>query len=232
MKTTQKKYSTSVQPVATINRRSLPVMKKENREIYMRKPIDSLDDYVVGPVPETEPPLPVLLRRTGEIEVLRPLAVWEHPVKLIPAASPYRFSWFHRSLAIGGGLAMIALVLLSAIFIGISDQRTSEVGDIAYIEVNDENAVTDDQLTSSDIFSIPDQEQATSQPAARSRRTTFAARVRPRTQPTAARPQLQIAEPEVTIAKFSPTTMIIYIENGVIKSRIEPWLTKPVSFSN
>ena len=118
---------------------------------------------------------------------------------------------------------MIALVLLSAIFIGISDQRISEVGDIAYIEVNDENAVSD-QLTSSDIFSIPDREQATSQPAARSRRTTFAARVRPRTQPTAARPQTQIAEPEVTIAKFSPTTMIIYIENGVVRSRIEPLL--------
>jgi hypothetical protein len=205
-------------------------MKKENREIYMRKPIDSLDDYVVGPVPETEPPLPVLLRRTGEIEVLRPLAVWEHPVKLVPVASPYRFSWFHRSLAVGGGLAMIALVLLSAIFIGISDQRASEVGDIAYIEVNDENA-SPDQLTSSDIFSIPDQDQATSQPAARSRRTAFAPRVRPRTQPAAARTQPQ-PEPQLTIAKFSPTTMIIYIENGVIKSRIEPWLTKPVSFSN
>jgi hypothetical protein len=206
-------------------------MKKENREIYMRKPIESLDDYVVGPVSETEPPLPVLLRRTGEIEVLKPLAVWEHPVKLVPADSPYRFSWFHRSLAIGGGLAMIALVLLSAIFIGVSDQKASEVGDIAYIEVTDENAVSD-QLTSSDIFSIPDQDQAKSPRVARSRRTAFAPRIRPRTQPAAVRPQPRNAEPPLTIARFSPTTMIIYIENGVIKSRIEPWLTKPVSFSN
>jgi hypothetical protein len=126
---------------------------------------------------------------------------------------------------------MIALVLLSAIFIGVSDQKASEVGDIAYIEVTDENAVTD-QLTSSDIFSIPEREPATSGPAARSRRTVFAKRVRQRIRPTAVRRPVPESEPQVTIAKFSPTTMVIFIENGVIKSRIERWLTKPVSFSN
>jgi hypothetical protein len=205
-------------------------MTNEDREISMRKPDDSLADFIVGPLPIVEAPLPVLLRRTGEIEVLKPLAVWEHPVKLVPATAQFRFSWFHRSLAVGGGLAMIALVLLSAIFIGVSDQKASEVGDIAYIEVTDENAVSD-QLTSSDIFSIPEREPATAEPAARRRRTAFVPRVRQRIRPKAVRRPVPESEPQVTIAKFSPTTMIIYIENGVVKSRIEPW-NRPVSYSN
>jgi hypothetical protein len=197
-------------------------MTNEDREISMRKPDESLEDFIVGPVPVAEAPLPVLLRRTGEIEVLKPLAVWEHPVKLVPASTPYRFSWFHRSLAVGGGLALIALVLLSAVFISISDQQASNAGDIAFIEVPDDKPAASDELLSSNIFSIPDQDQVASEPVARTRRIAPAVRFRPRPQPVKQQPQTP--EPQIAIAKFSPTTMIIYIENGVVRSRIEPWL--------
>jgi hypothetical protein len=206
-------------------------MTNEDREISMRKPDESLEDFIVGPVQIMEPPLPVLLRRTGEIEVLRPLAVWERPAKLVPARAPYRFSWFHRSLAVGGGLAMIALVLLSAIFIGIADQRASEVGDIAFIEVPDDNATVSDELKSSDIFNIPDQQAAVFEPRAIVRRSKNAARTRMRVLRPAARPAVKELEPQITVAKFSPTTRIIYIENGVVRSRVEPW-NRSASFSN
>jgi hypothetical protein len=105
----------------------------------MKYPKESLDDFVVPALEPTEPPHAVRLRLTGEVEVLKPLARWEGPAKMVPIAveiadgrswfdrsladrAPASLSWFHRSLALGGTVAMVALVLTSAIVIGMYDR--------------------------------------------------------------------------------------------------------------
>ena len=84
----------------------------------MRKPDQSLDEYIVRPASElaSGPPRSVLLRRTGEVEVLEPLIRLEDRTK--PARTSFRASrsyqplWFRRFVAVGSGaLVLIALVL-------------------------------------------------------------------------------------------------------------------------
>src|SRR5687767_13054104 len=97
----------------------------------MWKPDENLDDYVVTPDPDADPkpPLAVSLRRTGELEVLKPLTRLEaHEKRIRTAFKAFRPLvvpqplWFRRFLAVGsGGLVMIALILVSAILVGIND---------------------------------------------------------------------------------------------------------------
>lgn len=203
----------------------------------MLKPNESLDDYVVRALPEpAEPPLPVSLRFTGEVEVLKPLARWERPVKLVPAgveSAPQRLSWFHRSLVMGGGFAVAALVLASAIVIGVSDATSGpETAQIDFIEVpaGGVEAVTPEEPLSADIFSAASAHQPEETAAFRIRkyrktRVNIArsnAPVRTRLRKPFVRPN---KEPNGSlVSRFVPTTLIIYIENGFIRSRTEPWL--------
>src|SRR5688572_24779291 len=96
----------------------------------MQKPQESLDDFFnrIEPLATTPPPA-VELRPTGEFETLKPLARWEWPPIPAPVGeqisvqpAPLRLSWFHRSLIFGGGVAVIALIFLSAIFTAISER--------------------------------------------------------------------------------------------------------------
>jgi hypothetical protein len=209
----------------------------------MWRPEESLDDYIVKPEPVAEPPAVVSVRFTGEVEVLKPLARWERPAKLVPAvietqlypAPQYRLSWFHRSLVVGGGLAMAALVLASAVIIGISDKGPSP--DVAQVQTADDEETTvnvasaDKNLPveeplSSDIFSTSSNGTASENstvPKARSRSNRFdlvrSAYRAPRSV-AARRPQPST----LYVSQFTPTTLVIYIENGVIRSRTEPWL--------
>ena len=225
----------------------------------MQKPDESLDEYIVKPEPELAkvPPSPVSLRFTGEVEVLRPLARWEHPVKLVAAsdetflsaAPPYRMSWFHRSLAVGGGLAMAVLVLASAMFIGISDP--SEAPDLARVGSNADPSdfpvyqpiyqrqMASEDTLASDIFDIPNGDLATSRSVRRSAFRTGRSAVRSsaRRHATNAPIRLQHApHADIVISQFAPTTLVIYVENGAVKSRIEPWLVagnnRSISFTN
>ena len=68
-----------------------------------------------------EPPRSVSLQRTGEVEVLKPLARVEVR-KGLRAFRPNQPLWFRRVLLAGSvGLVAIGLVLVSAILVGIND---------------------------------------------------------------------------------------------------------------
>ena len=205
----------------------------------MRKPYESLDDFIVKATPENvDPPRPVSLRLTGEVEVLKPLARWEHPGQIAPTKAeiqlrpvPHRFSWFHRSLLVGGGITMTALVFTSAILIGVSDSAVPpETANVEFIEVPNEaeRLLPEEAPLSSDIFSTSESGEETGPvrtPVRRANRNRFrraAAPVRTTVRKALPRPAKQ--PHQLLVSKFVPTTLVIYIENGLIKSRIEPWL--------
>jgi hypothetical protein len=112
---------------------------------------------------------------------------------------------------------MSALVLISAILIEMSDESTRT--DVASRVGSDAEPTQADGPF--DILSHSNFEAVTAietgRPAARRRsvkgRLQLAHRVRPDVRP------LQFAEP-----RFVPTTLVIYPENGEIKTRIEPWI--------
>lgn len=212
----------------------------------MRKPDESLDDYVVKPEPEVAavPPSPVSLRFTGEVEVLRPLARWEHPVKIVPAnnetflrpAPPYRMSWFHRSLAIGGGISMAALVLASAMFIGITEPSPEPETAKLYI-AEDQNefpiyqtpaARPADEQLSSDIFELSGSDSVAFTSASRASRSRARFWHKSRAQQAVAQ-NVATPQPQLAVSQFEPTTLVIYVEDGVVRTRTERWT---VSYSN
>ena len=194
----------------------------------MRKPNQSLDDYNIRPDPEVtaEPPRSVLLQRTGEIEVLQPLTRAEVRTKRgrYTFRAPYQPLWFRRFLAVGSGaLVMIAFVLVSAILVGINDPTAGP--EVATIGNADEVLAQPEEPYSFDV-STPSTFASTSRDAnivrSITRRRTARSVVRlvhinkPKRQ---FRPPPQAEEP-----KFVPTTLVIYAENGVINTRIEPWI--------
>jgi hypothetical protein len=219
----------------------------------MRKPDESLD-LVVEAAPEklAEPPRPVSLRFTREIEVLKPLARSEGPAKSEEAAavdtsvSPDapRLSWFHRSLVAGGGLAMIAIILASAVFISTYDppaepavSQIDTAGDPSEVAIDAQPVDTllpAEEPPVSDIFVLAGSQpraadspksKKTSQPAFRIPRSVFSSSARPRLQPPAYPPPPKPPPSPRLVPDFVPTTLVIYVEKGEIKTRIEPQLT-------
>ena len=212
----------------------------------MQKPQESLDDFFNSIEPqEATPPSAVSLRPTGVVEVLSPLALDQEFAKapnglLLHHGAP-RISWFHRSLIFGGAaVAAVALIFLSAVFIAISE--TSEVAAIDSIdspafpsdtEIDDSLALAEEPATAdiftSTISAIVLGELRTLRPVVRSRR------IAPRVHHAADIPRRRPSTPAQG-TNFVPTTLVIYAENGEIKSRIEPNLTAvnkiPASFSN
>jgi hypothetical protein len=116
---------------------------------------------------------------------------------------------------------MIALVLVSAIFFGINDPAAGP--DFATNARPDDVMTQPEEPYSFDLSSPTAFEPATGavdivRSITRRRPARSSIRVavnRPRLR---ARP---LAVPEVP--KFVPTTLVIYAENGVINTRIEPW---------
>lgn len=191
----------------------------------MWKPDESLDDYSVAPPEETlsKPPRAVSLRSTGAVEVLRPLG----PDDVLKVRRSYRLTrlprpqpiWFRRVLIAGcTGIVMIALVLVSAIFVGLND---SAVGpDLATI-----GDTTDNTGSTQGLYDVDLSYPVTLLPA--NRRSYVRSKAKWRSarpvvvvsKPKIERPSLQVIEP-----KFIPTTLVIFPKDGVITSRIEPWL--------
>ena len=211
----------------------------------MQKPQESLDDFLNSIEPQpASPPSTVSLRPTGEVEVLSPLALDQASARtanglLLQHGAP-RISWFHRSLIFGGGaVAAFAIIFLSAVFIAISEpsDRASVVGvdTSGYPSdepIDDSLAPVDEPATATDILTsaIASQvfgELPTVRPVVRTQRSDPQAH-RSAYIPRTSRP--------ARVPSFVPTTLIIYPENGEIKTRIEPTLTAaykiPVSFSN
>lgn len=207
----------------------------------MWKPDQSLDDFVGGPAPEvtSKPPRSISLRGTGEIEVLKPLIrpeVRAEPARIaFKASRPLQPLWFRRFLAVGSGaLVMIAMVLVSAIFVGISDPGAGP--DLATNWKPDDKFVQPEEPFSFDPSSPWNFELATGGVDV-VRSSTRRRVTRPRTYLAANRSKHEIRPlPQPEQPKFVPTTLVIYAENGVINTRVEPWLQaddkKTTTFNN
>ncbi len=213
----------------------------------MQKPQESLDDFLnsIEPQPAT-PPSIVSLRPTGKVEVLNPLPLDQAPGKtanrlLLDHGAP-RISWFHRSLIFGGAsAAAVTIIFLSALFIAVSE--SSDRVSLESVDTTpnyESDASIDDSLVNAEetatatvaapeiASQIVGELRSDRRPVVRSKRgklriqrAAFIPRRTPRPAPS---------------PSFIPTTLIIYPENGEIKTRIEPTLSaaykSPVSFSN
>lgn len=179
----------------------------------MRKPDESLDDYNVTPSRQitSKPPREVTLQRTGKVKVLTPLTAREVFQHFGARRQPL---WFRRFLLVGSGaLVMTAMILISAILVGINDDGTS----VAVYDTPDETVAQPMELFTFDIPQPSTAGTATGEievvPVSTKRRP--ARRISHRT---------MRRMPPLSQPKFVPTTLIIYAEGGVIKRRIEPWV--------
>lgn len=211
----------------------------------MQKPQESLDDFLNSIEPQTATaPSTVLLRPTGEVEVLSPLALDQASAKtangLLLQHGPPRISWFHRSLIFGGGAAAaIVIIFLSAVFIAVSEPSDIAAADgienLGYpsdASIDDSVASAEEPATDEIFISVISPlvfgELRTDRPVVRFQRNT------PRVHRAAYIPRRTLKPRQVP--SFVPTTLVIYPENGEIKTRIEPSLTAaykiPASFAN
>ena len=199
----------------------------------MRKPNESLDQFIVKATPKAaELPAPVSLHLTGEVEVLKPLETSE------AGKRGARISWFQLGLGVAGGVAMIAMILLSAVLIEISDAGSerarlefdSYLSDEALDEQPDGTLNQVDTPSISDIFPASSPFGIDQLPVARA--TSRVRRSKPRARLAAYRPPHRIRHTPV-VTEFVPTTLVIYAEDGEIKTRIERHISavykKPLS---
>ena len=216
----------------------------------MRIPNESLDDFNISAAPKPAgPPAARRVRPSGLVEVVKPLARLEDFAKVDaatestpfpPGASggPQRLSWFHQSLAVCGAFALIVLFLMAGLFIGISERPTELVpgrSDVAMNRPPDDAPTFAAEPFTSDRFADEGSPSASDglrvvRPAARRMNA------RPRLSLAAYRPRRRPLPPQYVVSQFVPTTLVIYAENGEIKTRIEPWLAagykRPLAFPN
>jgi hypothetical protein len=209
----------------------------------MRKPNESLDDFMVK-VQETdvEPPRAVTLRSTGEVEVLKPLAVFDFTAKREAVAddsAPLGLSWFHRSLVAGGAFAIVAIVLASAIFIAMYDgnesTEVSEASEVAGVPEATVASDVPDAATGPSTADISTNAELSDASMIRTPQSALRNQEDSRSAVRTRKPRRQPLRSQYTASDFTPTTLVIYIEKGQIKTRIEPQLTadkKPQTFSN
>jgi len=163
-----------------------------------------------------------------------------------------RLSWYHRSLALSGATTLAALVVGTATFIGIYGPPAGSVAKSSDVATNfqtagepdsstevadadtdtslpddatDQDGDKSDLLSSSDSTStfqalpaVPSRARARAKLIRRSKPRVLFAAYRPRPRPLLHRPQL-------IVSSFVPTTLVIFVENGEVKTRIEPWLS-------
>jgi hypothetical protein len=199
----------------------------------MRIPNESLDDFNSNAAqPEAVAPPPVLsLRLTGDTELLKPLASGEDPVKSEAAvgdapvrATLQRISWFHRSLAVGGGLAIIALLLSITFYTAIYGPPAEPVSEAATDGQPADTLTPSEEPDTSDLLSAVDSPFAFDGLAA-VRKVPIPRHARARGLHSIYRPRRLVRRPQLMASDFVPTALIIYAENGEIKTRIEPQLT-------
>ncbi|MEO5859364.1 MAG: hypothetical protein ABIR33_10490 [Pyrinomonadaceae bacterium] len=210
----------------------------------MQRPQESLDDFLnsIEPRPETAPSK-VSLRPTGEVEVLSPLPLDQAPSvtssRLLLQHGAPRISWFHRSLIFGGAAAAaVMIVFLSAVFIAMSERSdmasvdgvdTPSYPSNAPIDISlppvDETAATDDSTSAIGSKILGELRTI--------RRVVKSHRIITEVQRVDYRPRRTRLPAQVP---FVPTTLVIYVENGEIKNRIEPAFSAayklPASFAN
>ena len=221
-------------------------------------PYDSLDDFVSGIAAPKAAELPAMrwLRFTGEFEVLKPLVnsedFAEHVAAIndtsdLPTPGAPWFSGFRRSLPLVGSFAMVVLILALGIVIGTyrpSPEPAGSGSDVAVDQQSEDTLANPDQQPG-DILGLASNLSIPSTPASSPSVSDEPNAVRsvirpgspgPRVLRAAYRPRRTTRRPQITITDFVPTTLIIYAENGEIKTRIEPQLTssykKPLALPN
>jgi|GEM_PF-2061004 len=224
----------------------------------MRMPYDSLDDFVSGIAAPKAAELPAMrwLRFTGEFEVLKPLVnseeFAEHLAAInVTSVSPTPevpwFLGFRRSLPLVGSFAMVVLILASGIFIGTyrpSAESVDKQSDVAVDQQSEDTLANPDQQPG-DILGLVSNLSIPSTPAGSPSVSDEPHAVRSVIRPGSPGPRVLRAvyrsrritrRPQITMTDFVPTTLIIYAENGEIKTRIEPQLTssykKPLALPN
>lgn len=197
----------------------------------MRRPNESLDDFTnidSRPIPAVPPRLK-LLRPSGRHEVLKPversndLAKRSRFVRLAPLSGEPRFSWYHRSLAFSGALALGALIL--GIFAGLyapTEPAGSRTGMI--LDRQSEEIVAPNEPDSSGLLAEATGSSGPDRPYA-VRSVVRRNLARPRVPRSAPRSRQFSRPSHVVMSEFVPTTLVIYIENGEVRTRIEPHFT-------
>jgi hypothetical protein len=176
------------------------------------------------PIPAELPRVKVL-RPSGRREVLKPIAHTHdfakrsRYVRLAPVPGPPRFSWYHRSLAFSGALAAAALIL--GIFAGFYSQLEPTGGrsDVV-LDRPPEGILAPYEPNESDLLPAATGSSGPKRPysvrsvvkrnPAKSRVVRTAYRRTPYSRPS-----------HLVMSEFVPTTLVIYIENGEVKTRIE-----------
>src|SRR5688572_25114354 len=182
----------------------------------MQKPDESLDiDKPASELPREESQ-----DITGEAEVLEPVADGEVAT---PISNPF-LSWLRSSLAVGTVLAMIILVflsVLSGVFIAL-DRSSAPQPEVATSAPPAEEPAETEEPLSFDSFA-----ESNFEPATPVRTHVRRRRWRPRVHVKGYRTRRLRRLRRPLVPLFMPTTLVIYVENGVIKTRIEPWLQTP-----
>ena len=210
----------------------------------MKAPKENLDDFFaanakpfIGP---PDPPPAKLVLPSGAEKILKPLTRGQAVVVNEPPPPPrayvrpeafpgarQEYSWFMRSLAVGGGVvAMITFTTLSSIFIAVfepADVPGTELVAVPRQEIEglfpaDEPAVFEDFLDE------PADMASESLPVSR-RAVKRWVQLRNRNVHLAAYKVRRTPRRHLVKSKFVPTKLIIYPENGIIKTRIEPQIT-------
>lgn len=145
-------------------------------------------------------------------------------------------------MVVGGALALVALGLGSGIyfdsFVPSAPPPENPSHNLAYSSIadnaedepaepqsstdkdNDSDLVPDEDTPS--VFNVPTPARAT--PRRRPiRRRVSAARYRPQFSLATDRRPPRLIHPQFWVSDFRPTTLVIYVENGQVKTRVEPW---------
>ncbi|MGB7209124.1 MAG: hypothetical protein WBD27_10735 [Pyrinomonadaceae bacterium] len=203
--------------------------------MFMRVPEESLDDFtnINATRKPAEPPPVRLLRLSGRYEALKPLArstdraerssaTGSRSVRPVPSPGADRFSWYHRSVAFSAGLAAIALI------VGIIASFYTSTEPAAFQGGLDINRQSEAMLESANEPDTPAFLPSTTASGGYDKPYAVRSTVRrklPRPIRAYYRPRQPARTSHLVMSSFVPTTLIIYIENGEIKTRIEPQLT-------
>lgn len=183
---------------------------------------EKVDDLDIAASPTRSQPLVNGARRSG-VEVLKPLASSEHLTKQKTTADS-RFpgldhlSWFQLSLAVGSAVVAAALILSSFFIWTDADASTHDVA------INEQPIIgrTPPKKEGPFVpFAVKSTPGLADEPAYVEKRSPV---LRPAVR-AAYHPRRLSRRPQLVVSKFVPTTLIIYTENGSVKTRSEPQLT-------
>ena len=208
----------------------------------MRVPNENLDDFMGFAVTRERlrPPAKKRAMLSGFVVVLKPLCGPEDlsqceasergsSTPFVPLSGAYQLSWFHGSLAVGAGSALVALLLLlgSSLYIGIYGPDNERASGGSNNTAADEDSypfleppVESENVDFSTVPSFPRVPVRVRGPRITPNRRSAKVRPAVRTYRRPRRPR----RPKFVMTDFVPTRLLIYPEDGMIKRRVEPQL--------